>query len=638
MTVLSPGAGGAAPSRWWEVPDTEDVTVAELASDPQLRAVAAGRIQLARSGRVRSSPSASRGTGVAIVQRAFLDLGLSLSRYGSDGDYGTETERAARAFQRSAGLHPDGIVGALTLAALTRAVAARGPRRPPAPTANPIAGHWRRTLRLGLSGNTVAPLVDGPATFAAMRRVIGSARTGQHFVYLLGWWCDPWIHLDGPGTSLLDLFGRAGGSGVQVRGLLWASSALAYPNHARLATTAVDAINRLPNCHFQVDDPGIGAFAKSHHQKMLVVRGERGLVAMVGGVDVNADRVHAIPPPSGSFRSDRPADLGWEGGSGGSGSGGPAGAGSPLHDVHATLTGPTALPLQRAFIRRWWARSGDRTIDRTAPLRGGWHDALPAPTGRQFVRIGETFEGTLEPPGGRPRASRVVAAQDIWLRSILGAHHSIYWEEQYLTHPCAAEAINDVLPRLDHVIILIPPSEITDFPGRWEARQDFLRRAGAGPHGSKLRVYTPVSALAGCVRTRGRHLYVHSKTAVIDDAVTIIGSANCNHRGWETDSEIVVAAVDEQDSSMSTARRLRMQLWSEHLGVPAAAVRDAAAAKGLWDVAPGRRVCRYAPAGGSDPWSDAPKTWLADPEDSRPGDPCRTLLTGARTRATAGGV
>ena len=72
----------------------------------------------------------------------------------------------------------------------------------------------------------------------------------------------------------------------------------------------------------------------------------------------------------------------------------------------------------RAFLRRWWARSGDRAIDRRAPLRGRYEQPVPAPTGRQFVRVGETFNGVLQMPAGRVR-SRKVTVQDIWLRSIL---------------------------------------------------------------------------------------------------------------------------------------------------------------------------------------------------------------------------
>jgi phosphatidylserine/phosphatidylglycerophosphate/cardiolipin synthase-like enzyme len=508
-----------------------------------------------------------------------------------------------------------------------------GPGRPP--PARGIAAYWSAQLRCALAGNTVQPLIDGPAAFRAIRRAIEAAVDGTHFVYLLGWWVDPWVNLEGPGTSLLDLLARAGQRGVQVRVLLWDAPRLFFGEHSKLHDAAVTAINRLPNCHAQQDEGGGVASPRSHHQKLLVVQGRDGLVALCGGIDVNADRLHDLPPPPGSYRTDRPA-VGWTGSSSGGGSGGgsggtgPRGSGNPLHDVHARLTGPAARPLLRAFLYRWWARSGDRAIDRRAPLRGRYEQPVPAATGRQFVRVGETFNGVLQMPAG-PVRSRKVTVQDIWLRSILGARRFIYMEEQYLLSDCAAAAIAAVLPRLAHVTILIPPSEITDVPGVWERRRRFLNRITKGnPHAGKLHVYTrTVGQRRPCVRANAPHLYIHSKMAVIDDEVALIGSANCNNRGWETDSELVVATFQDARGMASVAGRLRADLWAHHLGTSPAAVADGVRSRGLWDTAPTRKVCPYDP-NGRDPFaSDRPDS-IVDPSDRRPADPCTTLLPGAR--------
>jgi len=629
-------AGASSP---WAVAEWEGETGAlkskRFASDPDLHAVMARTLLLARRGTRRSLPVRSSGSAVHLVQRTLIDFGFSLPKYGADGKFGSETAGAVRGFQVSRGLSADSMVGPLTLGTLDAAIAQReGTIMPPAPVPTPPrpatklhagATYWKGVLGIGLPNNRVEPLIDGPATFAMMKRLIDSTQTRDHYVYLLAWWCDPWVNLAGPGTSLLDLIARAGRAGVQIRGLLWDPSSLVYPNHAKLHSAAVAAINRLPNCHVQLDDaPGT---TKSHHQKLLVVRGSLGLVAMAGGVDVNADRLHALPPPTHAYRPDRPSDIGWVGASGGSGSGsGPGGSGEPLHDVHALVTGPNALPLQRAFLRRWWARSGSRAIDGADPLRGRFSDPLPPPTGTHFVRVGETFNGRLREPGRPPVDSRKVDAQDIWLRSILGARKFIYMEEQYLSHPCAATAINRVLPRLDHVIILIPPSGITDFPGRWERRIEFIQKASAGPHGHKVRVYTRAVDPGQACRRSGRHVYVHAKTAMIDDELAIIGSANCNHRGWETDSELAFAVFEQIDVPVPLAKELRMRLWAEHLGVSASLIDDPIRTKGLWDTAPTRNVCRYDPRGGTDPFLDGPKKLVSDPADSRSGDPCRILL------------
>jgi phosphatidylserine/phosphatidylglycerophosphate/cardiolipin synthase-like enzyme len=485
------------------------------------------------------------------------------------------------------------------------------------------AGYWRNQLRFGLTGNTVEPLIDGLAAFRAIQQAIESAENSTHFIYLLGWWMDPWVNLTGPGTCLLDLFARAGTRSVQVRVLVWDAPWLVARQHSNLHDEAVAAINRLPNCHAQQDDSG--SSRKSHHQKLLVVQGQEGLVALCGGVDINADRLHDLPPPRGSYRADRPR-IGWTD-SGGSGGSGPQGSGNPLHDVHVRLTGPTALPLLRVFIRRWRARSGDRAIDHRSPLRGSFSQPLPAPTGRQFVRVGETFNGVLQRPEGNV-SSRQVTVQDIWLRSILGARRFIYMEEQYLLSDCAAAAIRAMLPRLAHVTILIAPSEITDLPGVWARRRIFIRNITAGnPYADRLHIYTRTAGQRQpCTRENAPHLYVHAKMAVIDDELMLIGSANCNNRGWETDSELVIASFEDHGGTSAAAGRLRMALWAHHLDVPASAVADPVRSRQLWDTASTRHVCRYDPDGGHDArLSDRPD-FIVDPSDRQPGDPCRTLL------------
>ncbi len=92
---------------------------------------------------------------------------------------------------------------------------------------------------------------------------------------------------------------------MQIRVLLWDPPKLVYPNHARLHDEAVRALNRIPNCHAQEDDAGL---TKSHHQKLLVVKGRDGLVALCGArcsvviVHLVRPRVAAAKrPPSEAF-------------------------------------------------------------------------------------------------------------------------------------------------------------------------------------------------------------------------------------------------------------------------------------------------------------------------------------------------
>ena len=61
----------------------------------------------------------SRGDAVRAAQYLLLCRGMTLPKYGADGDYGQETEDAVKEFQRLKGLDADGECGSLTWEALT---------------------------------------------------------------------------------------------------------------------------------------------------------------------------------------------------------------------------------------------------------------------------------------------------------------------------------------------------------------------------------------------------------------------------------------------------------------------------------------------------------------------------------------
>ena len=59
-----------------------------------------------------------KGTAVKVLQRMLIMRGCKLPRYGCDGQCGAETVEAVKAYQTTHALHPDGICGPLTWAAL----------------------------------------------------------------------------------------------------------------------------------------------------------------------------------------------------------------------------------------------------------------------------------------------------------------------------------------------------------------------------------------------------------------------------------------------------------------------------------------------------------------------------------------
>ena len=59
-----------------------------------------------------------KGDDVRRLQQRLMELGYALPRYGADGEYGSETATAVKAFQRDRSLQVDGVAGEATLTAL----------------------------------------------------------------------------------------------------------------------------------------------------------------------------------------------------------------------------------------------------------------------------------------------------------------------------------------------------------------------------------------------------------------------------------------------------------------------------------------------------------------------------------------
>jgi phosphatidylserine/phosphatidylglycerophosphate/cardiolipin synthase-like enzyme len=185
-----------------------------------------------------------------------------------------------------------------------------------------------------------------------------------------------------------------------------------------------------------------------------------------------------------------------------------------------------------------------------------------------------------------PRGERTIWCQV--LRAIEQARKFIYIEDQYLVSMEASRALQAALPNIQHLTILIPHGSITDMPQVNFRRQQFiapLRAAG----GSKVRVF--FLSPAGAANT-----YVHAKTWMIDDEYAIIGSANCNRRGYTHDSEVTAGIFDPAGRPL--AKQLRVALWARHLNMDTAAGRraleDGVASARFWLAPPsGARIARY---------------------------------------------
>ena len=107
------------------------------------------------------------GEAVRELQEDLLALGYSLPRYGADGEFGSETEKAVEALQRDYDLTATGIADAATLAAIETAIEDGKESLPP-------------TQAVKITGGSVN-VRSGPGT--ANTRILGVAHSGDKLPY-----------------------------------------------------------------------------------------------------------------------------------------------------------------------------------------------------------------------------------------------------------------------------------------------------------------------------------------------------------------------------------------------------------------------------------------------------------------------
>jgi phosphatidylserine/phosphatidylglycerophosphate/cardiolipin synthase-like enzyme/outer membrane protein OmpA-like peptidoglycan-associated protein len=453
-------------------------------------------------------------------------------------------------------------------------------------------------------GNAVRYLIDGKETFESMVHAIRTAHNSDHYIYMLNGWqlVDDFELIPGnKTTTFTQLMIDASALGVQIRAMLWAK-----PGGGNLLQTR--RINKLKTGAAIRDDETLDHVIGGHHQKILVVKGTDGLIGFCGGIDINKDRIAVVGGTTGE----------------------------PLHDVHARIVGPSSWDVLQTFIRRWDHHPDHASIDKQQGDLLGRRERVPAALSSAAPGTGSSvaqtcsvvIARTFNPVTKGSTAPRERDIRDLLLAGIRNAQRFIYIEDQYLLSIDAAKALNAAVPRLAHVTILIPGSEATGgVPCIWKYRKDFIDTltAGLSPTDlAKARVFQRVSKPITHPPTFGWHTYIHAKTWVFDDELSAIGSANVNRRGWEHDSEAEAFTFDDSvpvGSGLTFSQKQRMDLWAEHLGLPAATFVDGVTSAAYWlSLPPSASVMRYDPRAERDkiagiPVSDARCDSLRDAVD-----------------------
>lgn len=457
--------------------------------------------------------------------------------------------------------------------------------------------------------NTVTHLIDGLATFREMVDAMRTITSEDHYMWLAAWWLSDDFELvpDDSNSTFAELIRSIDQTGAKIRALLW-------DHLGRQNSVERDHINDLPgDSHAILDNETLQPFG-SHHQKLMIINGagSDGPVGFCGGIDINPDRLddqdHCAP--------------------------------SPYHDVHAKVLGPAVLDLGRTFVGRWNIHP-DRPMGEELSPPSTLYDR-----GTQYAQVTWTYPRIAGNSHAMPHEDSTLQAV---LRAIRRAKRFIYFEDQY-AHPYSRDyslsfdpsqddlgiltELVDALDRIEFLIMVIPNH--SDCPQNRKRRCNFIRTLrDAASQPDQVNVFYLVRSCTRAAPTSGSNtstfdlnftdietylasrapvwpcrasgsptypneIYVHSKLWIIDDVYAKIGSANCNRRSLTHDSEVDLHIIDGAllNGGRAFARRLRMDLWAEHLNmrgeVQRAKLQDPIYALWFWLNPPrGARIRQY---------------------------------------------
>ncbi|MDY7527237.1 MULTISPECIES: phospholipase D family protein [Cryobacterium] len=441
-------------------------------------------------------------------------------------------------------------------------------------------------------GNLVVPLVHGTTYFARLHEELTALQAGDR-VWFTDWRGDADERMLPDGPSIGDLLAGLARSGVEVRGLVWRShgESVSAPMSGRSNERLGREINEAGG--EVLLDQRVRLFG-SHHQKFFVIRRRDDPsrdIAFVGGLDL----CHGRRDDAGHTGDPQALDMDPR-----------YGKRPPWHDASLELHGPVVADLLAVFAERW---NDPHPLDRRTPYRMLLQRLArmprhprplpesappPPPAGPHAVQLLRTY-GVKRPPFPfAPAGERSIARA--YGKAFARARSLIYIEDQYLWSTEVAAALAAALTRNPELTLIVVVPRYPDSDGRLAGPASrlgqlralsMLRRAAPG----RVGVFDLENAA-------GTPIYVHAKVCIVDDTWVTCGSDNFNRRSWTTDSELTCAVIDTTpgtpeapgagngpDASGRLARDLRLQLWSEHLGLDPddPALGDPAAALRLWN-------------------------------------------------------
>jgi len=430
-----------------------------------------------------------------------------------------------------------GVLGRLAArrfgAVVSSADARRHQRREPARQQAPVDAWWGGEARWfpgdtpPRQHNRVTALVDGECYFAELCAAI---RQAEHYVYVAGWCLTPNMPLQRADRQELVEHQivavlSAAAQRVPVRVLLWAGArALFQPETLTMLEVQKEMQEQgSGDLQCRLDYSAIASHC--HHQKAVVIDGQ---VAFVGGLDLTMLAADRWDTPQHPLR-----------------------VGPNWHDVQVCIEGEAVADVEANFRQRWEATTGDKGLPHREPrAEPDWQTPL------QIVRTLHSNTYAFAPDGMR-------GIEHAYRQVIRGARRLIYLENQYLW---SDEIVDDLIALVQHPptpefrIVIVLPLRAAD--GKWDNDQRVETLRAADRAGRVVSIYSLYASgpSSGKKAFHYRPIYVHAKVAVVDDEWVLVGSANINLRGFETDSELDAFIHDAE-----FARALRVRLWAEHL-------------------------------------------------------------------------
>ena len=378
------------------------------------------------------------------------------------------------------------------------------------------AGGWAASGTPPRAGCSLDVLVDGEQALPEIASAIETARSS---LWLAGWRFSPDFRLRRDSAETLrELLTAAAERGVDVRLLAWAGAPLPLfkPTRGDVEAAreslvggtgirmALDSHERPLHCH---------------HEKTMVVDGER---AFVGGIDLTSfdgDRLDTGEHPARGA-------LGW-------------------HDAGVSLRGPAVADVAEHFALRWHEVTSEEL-----PM-----PPVPEPAGEIELQVVRTVPENIY--RGLPRGEFGIL--ESYLRALRSARELVYLENQFLWSPEVVAVLEEKLrnpPTDGFRLVVVLPAKPNN--GNDDTRGQLGVLAAADEGAGRLLACTLFQ------RGGGHPVYVHAKIGIVDDRWLTVGSANLNEHSLFNDTEMNVVTHDP-----GLARATRLRLWSEHLDLDA---------------------------------------------------------------------